>query len=162
MVVVPLGCTSQAVNPVPDDCAKARGGLFNSNQSSTWIDQGDFGINEDGVGFEANLGYSVNADYGLETLGLGFSGGPSAPTLENQTVAAIAQKSPFYTYAPPSSSNDHRHANSRSGIFGLGTQPVNYSTIGNFSAPSFFTSLRSQDLIPSLSWSYTAGAIYRA
>jgi hypothetical protein len=43
----------------------------------------------------------------------------------------------------------------------LGTQPVNYTTIGNFSAPSFFTSLRSQQLIPSLSWSYTAGAKYR-
>lgn len=63
------------------------------------MDQGLFGINQDGVGFEANLGYSVNADYGLETLGLGFAGGPSEPTLENQTVAAFASKSPFYTYA---------------------------------------------------------------
>lgn len=46
-------------------------------------------------------------------------------------------------------------------MLGLSTQPVNYSSIGNFSAPSFFTSLRSQNLIPSLSWSFTAGAKYR-
>lgn len=46
-------------------------------------------------------------------------------------------------------------------MLGLSTQPVNYTTTGNFSAPSFFTSLRSQNLIPSLSWSYTAGAKYR-
>ena len=50
------------------------------------------------MGFEANLGYSVNADYGLETLGLGFAGGPSQPILENQTVAGFASKSPFYMY----------------------------------------------------------------
>lgn len=47
------------------------------------------------------------------------------------------------------------------GIFGLNSQPVNFSTLGNFSSPSFFTTLRDQTLIPSLSWSYTAGAIYR-
>jgi hypothetical protein len=43
----------------------------------------------------------------------------------------------------------------------MGTQPVNYSSIGNFSAPSYFSSLRAQNIIPSLSWSYTAGAKYR-
>jgi hypothetical protein len=105
MVVLPLGCTTQAIKPVPSDCANSRGGLFTSNQSSTWMDQGLYGINQDGVGFEANLGYSVDANYGLETVGLGFSGGPSEPTLENQTVAAIAAKSPFYTYVTPSASD---------------------------------------------------------
>lgn len=99
MAVAPEGCTTQAVKPVPVDCANSRGQLFNSSQSSTWIDQGFFGINSDGIGFEANLGYSVNADYGLETVGLGFSGGADDITLENQTVARIATVSPFYTYA---------------------------------------------------------------
>ncbi|CAG8984221.1 hypothetical protein HYALB_00004204 [Hymenoscyphus albidus] len=47
------------------------------------------------------------------------------------------------------------------GIFGLGTQPVNYTDLGNFSAPSYFSSLKVQNLIPSLSWSYTAGAKYQ-
>ena len=53
------------------------------------------------------------------------------------------------------------YTNHISGLFGLGTQPVNYSSIGNFSAPSYFSSLKAQNLIPSLSWSYTAGAKYR-
>lgn len=48
-----------------------------------------------------------------------------------------------------------------SGISGLNTQPVNFTTLGNFSSPSFLTTLKSSGLIPSLSWSYTAGAIYR-
>lgn len=97
MVVLPLGCTSAAINPVPGDCANARGRLFNPNSSSTWQDQGFFGINTDGVGFEADLGYSQNADYGLETLGLGYvAGGAGGPTLQNQTVAGIATASPFY------------------------------------------------------------------
>jgi hypothetical protein len=38
---------------------------------------------------------------------------------------------------------------------------VIYSTFGNFSAPSYFVTLWNQSLIPSLSWSYTAGASYR-
>lgn len=97
LVVLPLGCTSAAIDPVPDDCANSRGGLFNPNTSSTWHDLGLFGINQDGVGFEANLGYSQNADYGLDTLGLGFvAGGASDPTLKSQPVAGIATASPFY------------------------------------------------------------------
>ena len=97
MVVLPLGCTSDAINPIPSGCANARGGLFNPNSSSTWLDQGLFGINENGVGFEANLGYSQPSQYGLETLGLGYvAGGANGPTLENQTVAGIATASPFY------------------------------------------------------------------
>ena len=51
-------------------------------------------INGDGVGLEANLGYSEAADYGLETLGLGYVA--DGPTLENMTVAGIATTSPFY------------------------------------------------------------------
>ncbi|KAL1894888.1 hypothetical protein Sste5346_005575 [Sporothrix stenoceras] len=39
--------------------------------------------------------------------------------------------------------------------------PVNQTTLDNYSAPSYFTSLKSQGYILSLSWSYTAGAIYR-
>jgi hypothetical protein len=97
MVVLPIGCTSAAIKPVPSDCANARGRLFNLNASSTWLDQGSYDINENGVGFEANLGYSQPSDYGLETVGLGFvAGGPSGPTLKNQTVAAFATASTFY------------------------------------------------------------------
>ncbi|EPE36619.1 Acid protease [Glarea lozoyensis ATCC 20868] len=144
-VVHPLGCSKEAINPVPLQCAKDRGLLFNPNSSTTWSDQGNFGLSSDGIGLEANLGYSLPASYGLETLGLGHvSGDTNGPVLVNQTVAAFASASPFYM-----------------GIFGLGTQPLNYSSLGNFSAPSYFVSLRDQNLIPSLSWSYTAGARYQ-
>lgn len=106
IVVLAPGCSSTAMNPVRNDCANSRGGLFNPNTSSTWQEQGLFGINQDGVGFEANLGYSQNATYGLETLGLGYvAGDPSGPTLKGQTVAGIETVSPFYlqvlcTYLP--------------------------------------------------------------
>jgi hypothetical protein len=99
MVVIPLGCTTPAFKPysVPSGCAQSRGGLFDFNQSSTWKDQGMFGINQEGVGLEANLGYQVDAEYGLETLGLA-PGGADGPTLEGQTVAAFASSTaPFYT-----------------------------------------------------------------
>jgi len=48
-----------------------------------------------------------------------------------------------------------------SGIFGLNGQPVNFTVLGNHPSPSFFTTLKEQKKIPSLSWSYTAGAKYR-
>ena len=84
LVVLPIGCTSAAINPVPEGCANSRGGLFNPNMSSTWQDQGLYDINQNGIGFEANFGYSQHAEYGLEALGLGFvAGGASDPTLKN-------------------------------------------------------------------------------
>jgi len=98
-VVLPQGCETIAVDPVPPNCASARGGLFNPNTSSTWQDQGLFGINSDGVGLEADIGYDVNADYGLENVGLGFAGGgANTPTLKNQTVSGIASVSPIYLW----------------------------------------------------------------
>ncbi|CAG8952318.1 hypothetical protein HYFRA_00001063, partial [Hymenoscyphus fraxineus] len=145
IVVYPQGCSKDAIDPLPGNCAISRGVLFNPNISSTWHPQGLFGINDNHIGFEANLGYKANAEYGLETVGLSHvSGDENGPTLANQTIAGIATASPFYV-----------------GIFGLGTQPVNYTDLGNFSAPSYFSSLKAQNLIPSLSWSYTAGAKYQ-
>ncbi|RAL63573.1 hypothetical protein DID88_003617 [Monilinia fructigena] len=144
LVVLPLGCTSEAISPVPSRCANARGGLFNSSLSNTWDDRGVFEINGDGVGFQADLGYSQAANFGLDSIGLGYVSGTNGPTLDDQTIGAIATASPFYI-----------------GVFGLGTQPVNFTTIGNSSAPSYFSSLWSEKLIPSLAWSYTAGAKYR-
>lgn len=98
MVVLPQGCTTLALNPVPPNCANSRGGIFDPNASPTWQAQGRYGINGNGVGLEANLGYVQTGDYGLETVGLGFvAGTTNGPTLLKQTVAAIATKSPFYT-----------------------------------------------------------------
>ncbi|KAA8575094.1 hypothetical protein EYC84_004307 [Monilinia fructicola] len=96
LIVLPGGCTTNAMNPVPLECSNSRGGTFNNTLSRTWIDQGIFGINGVSNGFEANLGYNFDADYGLDTLGLGYSDGANGPTLKNQTVAAYAMASPLY------------------------------------------------------------------
>ncbi|OBT73748.1 hypothetical protein VF21_07190 [Pseudogymnoascus sp. 05NY08] len=137
-------CSTKVFGTVPAGCASSRGMMFSPNTSSTWIDNGFFGINQGGVGLEANLDYTQAADFGTDTVGLGLVAGANGVTLKNQTVGGIASMSPFYL-----------------GIFGLGTQPANLSSLGNSTGPTYFTSLRNQNVIPSLSWSYTAGAMYR-
>jgi hypothetical protein len=92
VVLSEYGCTTSVFTTVPADCAVSRGNLFIQNESSTWQDVGTYGINEDGVGLEANLGYSQRADFGLEHMGIGLTG----PSLDNQTVAGIATPEPFY------------------------------------------------------------------
>ncbi|KFZ06633.1 hypothetical protein V501_07227 [Pseudogymnoascus sp. VKM F-4519 (FW-2642)] len=144
VVLSEYGCSNKTFATVPAGCASSRGMMFSPNTSSTWIDNGFFGINKDGVGLEANLGYTQAANFGTDTVGLGLVAGANGVTLKNQTVGGIASTSPFYL-----------------GIFGLGTQPANLSSLGNSTGPTYFTSLKNQNVIPSLSWSYTAGAMYR-
>jgi hypothetical protein len=144
MVVLPSGCSTKAIASPPANCVISRGGTFISSTSSTWNKEGIFYINSDGVGLEANLGYKIGAEFGLETVGLGYTDGANGPVLTKQTVAGFATASPMYL-----------------GLFGLNPEPVNFTTIGNFSALSYLSSLKAQDAIPSLSWSYTAGAYYR-
>lgn len=48
-----------------------------------------------------------------------------------------------------------------SGIIGLNSQPLNFSTLGNETSASFVTALKDANKIPDISWSYTAGAKYR-
>lgn len=55
---------------------------------------GLYGINDNGVGLEANLGYSQRVEFGMETLGLGLTG----PSLDNQAVGGIASADFFYLY----------------------------------------------------------------
>lgn len=93
--MVPLdsdGCSQAVFGTVPSDCAVSRGGLYSYNESSSWVDIGLHAINGDGVGLEANLGYILRTQVGLETLGLGLNG----PEMANQTVAGFATPSPFY------------------------------------------------------------------
>ena len=119
-------------------CEDSRGGMFNSSLSTTWNTIGTYNM-----GIEANLGYGDDtAAYGLDTLGLDLSNATGAPSLDTQIVATFAN-------------NDYYL-----GLFGLSDQPTNFT---NFTTPhpSFLASLRSQNIIPSLSWGYTAGAHYR-
>ncbi|KAG9237133.1 aspartic peptidase domain-containing protein [Amylocarpus encephaloides] len=141
VVLSEYGCTEKAMVNVPINCKDSRGQLFSPNISSSWQDQGSYDINVEGRGFVGSLGYRQVVEVGFETLGVGLG---SAPKFENQTVAAFADALPFYM-----------------GVFGLGTQPVNLTFLANSTSPSYFSSLKTKGYIPSLSWSYTAGAKYR-
>jgi hypothetical protein len=130
--VQPLGCY-QSTDP---NCEEDRGWFFDFNSSTTWNDNGLWDL-----WIEKNLGYYGNANYGYDFVGLGGAG-EGGPTLQNQTVAALAVQD-FYL-----------------GIFGLNPKPTNFT---NFSdpSPSPMETLRKQNLIPSMSFGYSAGAKYR-
>ncbi|KAI9669779.1 MAG: hypothetical protein M1829_005034 [Trizodia sp. TS-e1964] len=132
-VVLPEGCNFARV---PATCASDRGNIFQLNKTTTWKDKGLFGLN-----LEMNLDYTGNGHYGLDTVGLSFSA-KNGPTLEDQVVAGYATTS-YYV-----------------GMFGIGPKSINFTSYED-QQPSFLTTLKTKNLIPSLSWSYTAGARYR-
>jgi len=98
VVLDQYGCSTQVFATVPSNCAVSRGNLFDQTKSSSWQDMGTYGINGDGIGLEANLGYNATVNFGLENVGIGLQG----PSFGNQTVAGLARPSPFYLYVPPS------------------------------------------------------------
>lgn len=136
-VVLPQGCTASD----PADCGKLRGGEFLTDQSTTWApNNGSInGLFE--LGIENNLGYSGNGEFGYDTVTLGWQGS-GGPSLQRQVVAGVATKE-FYL-----------------GNFGLNPRPSNFSSFDN-PVPSYMTNLKNQQIIPSLSWAYTAGNRYR-
>lgn len=138
-VVTPGGCPpGEAGTDSSLTCDQSRGGLFNPAQSKTWNAVGNYSL-----GLESNLGYgSLSAAYGEDTVAFGFTNANGGPALDSQVVAGI-QTDYYYT-----------------GIFGLGSQGTNFT---NFSdpRPSSLTTMKAKNLIPSLSWAYTAGAPYR-
>ena len=94
------------------------------------------------MGLEENLDYSDNATYGHDTVALGLSETIGSPQVEFQVVAAF-ENDDFYI-----------------GSFGLGHEGINFSDYNTPNA-TFLASLKEQNMIPSLSWGYTAGAAYR-
>ncbi|CAO1606428.1 hypothetical protein XANCAGTX0491_009927 [Xanthoria calcicola] len=132
-VVTPDGC-----DPPSSTCTDARGGIFNQNQSSTWKDLGLFTLN-----LEQNLNHNESGAFGLDTISLGLSNATGGPTLDSQIIAGI--ETPHWYTA----------------VFGLQQRPM---ILDEFSQPqqSFLSALRARNLIPSLSWAYTAGARYRS
>ncbi|MCJ1285384.1 hypothetical protein MMC26_004724 [Xylographa opegraphella] len=131
-VVVPAGCTQQD----PSDCGSSRGGLFHSNESSTWDDAGLYALDT-----ELNLGYNGNGDFGFDTLTLGYPGS-GALVVEHQILAGIAAKD-FYI-----------------ATWGIAPRPTNLTELWN-STESLMDTLKGSLQIPSLSFGYTAGAKYR-
>lgn len=132
-VVGPQGCESAADYQA---CATSRGGIFTISKSRTWDNVGIYDLN-----IEGNLGYEGNAEFGYDTVGLGGAG-VQGPTVKNTTVGSFALTD-FYM-----------------GIFGLNPEPTNFTTRKDPS-PSYLSSLKEQNIIPSVSFGYTAGAQYR-
>ena len=136
--VVQQGCPSSE----PANCAQLRGGLFQYSQSSSWVQNNVSANGTYALGLEENLDYTGdNGLYGYDTVTLGLQGS-DVPTLEQQIVAGIATPD-FYL-----------------GEFGLDPRPTNFT---NFNHPvdSYMSNLKEQNLIPSLSWGYSAGNQYR-
>jgi hypothetical protein len=111
---------------------------FELNQSSTWIDQGLYALD-----LESALRYNGSGKYGKDVVALnGGNGSANGVSLANQLVAGIAAKDYLL------------------GIFGLGIRPTSFSS-SSPAVPSFMQTLKSLNLIPSMSYGYTAGAVYR-
>jgi len=121
-------------------CAQTRGALFNVNASSTWQDQGLFGLQQEQNLPDYQASYDAG-DYGLETMGLGLPG--SNDTDEpKMVVAALATTDYFFGY------------------LGVTMHPTNFSQF-NDPHSSYLSALKQSGKIPSLSYGYTAGAPYR-
>jgi hypothetical protein len=112
-------------------CTSLRGGLFKSNESSTWQAEGAFEL-----GLDPQLGFSGDANYGLDTLEFGTTG-----VAIKDTIIGTITTSEYLL-----------------GFFGLGDIPGNFT---NFEASPPISALENQSVIPSNSYGYTAGAIYR-
>lgn len=132
--MLPEGCTKND----PENCPSQRGATFHINQSSTWEDQGLFKLP---LYEESLLGYSGNADFGFDTVTLGWQGS-GALSLNHQVVAGFATKD-FYI-----------------GNLGLTPRPVNFTDFNN-PEKSILGTLRNESKAASSTWAYTAGASYR-
>ncbi|KAF2671392.1 acid protease [Microthyrium microscopicum] len=132
-VIAPRACLYEDDK---DACAEARGGVFNTNASTTFAQQGLYDL-----GLEKQLNYSGNAIFGYDTVALGYAG-EGGPSLNHQIVGALAKEDYWF------------------GHLGLHPKSTNFTNVTQ-NVPSFVASLRTEGLIPSVSWGYTAGAPYR-
>ena len=89
---------------------------------------------------EANLGYSLNGEFGFDTVSLGLPG-TNAPTVSSQLIAGIASTQ-FYV-----------------ATLGIHPQATNLTDFTN-PLPSLLTNMKTAGLISSISWAYTAGSFY--
>ena len=129
-VVLGQGCTTNS----PSDCSTTRGGLFVPGASKTWQDAKTYSLSA-----EIALGYSDRnaGNYGYDTFGVATPSG--GVVLDHQVIAGIATPD-FYL-----------------GAIGLAARTPGFN---NQNQTSFLPSLRDMKRIPSLSYSYSAGAHY--
>lgn len=136
LVVLSLDCQGAALN-----CSDARGGVFDTEEGSrTW--QNKSGVNSVfRLSAESNLQYDIQALYGFDTVQIG-SPGKSNATVDQQVVAGILTPD-FYL-----------------GSLGLHSRDVVFQA-DHLGQPSFISHLKTDKLIPSSSYGFTAGASYR-
>lgn len=120
----------------PEDCANSRGFLFLTNQSLTWSPNSIYQ-----TGLEANLGMDSSGFAGYDVATLGWQG--STTVKNDHSIIWNLADSNYWT-----------------GIFGLNPRPTNFSTFSN-PQTGFMQSIFDQNVIPSLTYGYTAGNQYR-
>lgn len=135
-VVDPRGC-----DPQYTQCPDLRGGLFNYNDSTSFLNKRGaqnpyFGLNFDP---EEPLGYATNATVGLDTIALGNEGNVTG-LLDNQVIGVFANPNPLWV-----------------GVMGLEVQNETVAN-SNDRYESPLGRLNSTNTIPSAYWAYTAGA----
>jgi hypothetical protein len=130
-VVDARGC-----QPNDNVCAQSRGGLFVSNKSTTWQEQGFYKLY-----IEKKLGFDGVGMFGYDTVALGYLG-EGGPSLQHQILGAFAVPDFWF------------------GHFGVHPKTTNFTDLSD-NVPSYMSTLKSQSLIPSVSWGYTQGASYR-
>ncbi|THZ47576.1 acid protease [Aureobasidium pullulans] len=142
-VVREQGCTLQNPQLSSTACASSRGGLFKSNDSTSWSTQSlsNSGVFELTTEYaESYLGLDGVGAYGFDTLSLGLNTG--LPTLSRALIGGLSTNNYWI------------------GSLGLSRWPFNFSNFDD-PQPSLLTTLFNHSQIPSLSWAYTAGAAYR-
>lgn len=113
------------------ECLTKRGGVFQSNASSTWANQGPFVL-----GLDPQLGFSGNGIYGFDNISL--SDEISVPS----QVVGVINTTEYWL-----------------GFFGLGVEPTNFTSADK--PTFLDSMVETMSLIPSHSYGYTAGAYYR-
>ena len=114
-------------------CIDKRGGVFKTNESSTWKDQGYWYL-----GLDPLLGFGGRGNYGLDNVALN-----DKISVPSQLISAINTTEYWLGY------------------FGLGVKPTNITGLGPDRKTFLNSMVENKSLIPSHSYGYTAGASYR-
>ncbi|KAL9035832.1 MAG: hypothetical protein Q9180_004637, partial [Flavoplaca navasiana] len=136
-VVLDVACANQ-----PTNCSVTRGGTFAFQDSSSWTNKSDGSFFA--LGAQANLGYTEEENRGFYAWDLVQLTTPESANVrvDRSVVAGIATRN-FYM-----------------GVLGLAARPIVWEDHSD-SSPSLITILKEQNLIPSLSYGFTAGASYK-
>jgi Eukaryotic aspartyl protease len=132
--VLPQACHESSVST----CGSDRGGIFATNQSTTWEAKGRFYLPLDP---EHYLPFSGAGDFGMDNVTLDWQG-HGGITLERQIIASYITED-FYV-----------------GALGLSPRPVNIASFTD-QYPSLLGTLKTGNHISSNAYGYTAGASYR-